>query len=90
MKQQAALEAGMKLELVKLPGIGRWTAEMFMMFHLLRPDVLAVDDLGLIKGFKMAYKGRWKTDGDLKVWQKRLRKVSKGVAFKSSTIKSAS
>jgi DNA-3-methyladenine glycosylase II len=65
-------------ELVKLPGIGRWTAEMFLMFHLLRPDVLAVDDLGLIKGFKMAYGARWKTPGGLKVWQKRMRKVAEG------------
>ena len=44
-------------ELVKLPGIGRWTAEMFLMFHLLRPDVLPVDDLGLIKGFRLASHG---------------------------------
>ena len=31
-------------------GIGRWTAEMFLMFNLLRPDVLPLDDLGLQKG----------------------------------------
>jgi DNA-3-methyladenine glycosylase II len=34
-------------ELVKVRGIGRWTAEMLLMFSLLRPDVLPVDDLGL-------------------------------------------
>jgi DNA-3-methyladenine glycosylase II len=61
-------------ELVKLPGIGRWTAEMFLMFHLLRPDVLPVDDLGLVKGFKLAYGPRWKTGGDVKLWQARLRR----------------
>jgi DNA-3-methyladenine glycosylase II len=33
--------------LVDVKGIGRWTAEMFLMFHELRPDVLPVDDLGL-------------------------------------------
>ena len=36
-------------------GIGRWTAEMFLIFVLNRPDVLPVDDLGLRKGFQRAY-----------------------------------
>lgn len=36
-------------ELIKLPGIGRWTAEMFLIFHMLRPDVLPVADVGLQK-----------------------------------------
>ena len=35
--------------LVDVRGIGRWTAEMFLMFHELRPDVYPVDDLGLRK-----------------------------------------
>jgi len=34
-------------DLVKVRGIGRWTAEMFLMFNLLRPDVLPLDDRGL-------------------------------------------
>lgn len=63
-------------ELVKLPGIGRWTAEMFLMFHLLRPDVLPVGDLGLVNGFKKAYGSRWKTDTTMKGWQARLTKVA--------------
>jgi DNA-3-methyladenine glycosylase II len=33
--------------LVDVKGVGRWTAEMFLMFHELRPDVLPVDDIGL-------------------------------------------
>jgi DNA-3-methyladenine glycosylase II len=33
--------------LVDIKGIGRWTAEMFLMFHELRPDILPVDDIGL-------------------------------------------
>jgi DNA-3-methyladenine glycosylase II len=41
------------LTLVK--GIGRWTAEMFLMFCLERPDVLPLDDLGLQYGMKQAY-----------------------------------
>ena len=36
-------------ELVALRGIGRWTAEMFLIFHLQRPDVLPLDDIGLLK-----------------------------------------
>lgn len=35
--------------LTSIRGIGRWTAEMFLIFHLLRPDVFPVDDLGLQK-----------------------------------------
>ena len=42
-------------ELVAIRGIGRWTAEMFLMFHLLRPDVLPLDDIGLIKGISVNY-----------------------------------
>lgn len=33
--------------LTELRGVGRWTAQMFLLFHLQRPDVLAPDDLGL-------------------------------------------
>ena len=42
-------------ELVAIRGIGRWTAEMFLMFHLLRPNVLPLDDVGLIKGISLNY-----------------------------------
>jgi DNA-3-methyladenine glycosylase II len=42
-------------ELVQVKGIGRWTAEMFLMFNLCRPDVLAVDDLGLRNAATKAY-----------------------------------
>jgi DNA-3-methyladenine glycosylase II len=46
-------------ELTDVRGIGRWTAEMFLMFNLLRPDVFPLDDLGLQKGMKINYfKGR--------------------------------
>jgi 3-methyladenine DNA glycosylase/8-oxoguanine DNA glycosylase len=41
--------------LTQVKGIGRWTAEMFLMFSLGRPDVLPVDDLGVQYGFKDAY-----------------------------------
>ncbi|GAB2749246.1 DNA-3-methyladenine glycosylase [Melaminivora jejuensis] len=42
-------------ELVAIRGIGRWTAEMFLMFHLLRPNVLPLDDVGLIRGISQNY-----------------------------------
>jgi DNA-3-methyladenine glycosylase II len=44
------------LTLVK--GIGRWTAEMFLMFRLHRPDVLPVGDLGIVKAVQRAYRLR--------------------------------
>ena len=44
-------------ELTEVRGIGRWTAEMFLMFNLLRPDVFPLDDLGLQKGIRIAYHG---------------------------------
>ncbi len=42
-------------ELVDIRGIGRWTAEMFLIFHLMRPNVLPLDDLGLINGISKNY-----------------------------------
>jgi DNA-3-methyladenine glycosylase II len=45
-------------ELDAVRGIGRWTAEMFLLFKLGRTDVLPVDDLGLRKAAKQAYKLR--------------------------------
>ncbi|MDH6594118.1 DNA-3-methyladenine glycosylase II [Variovorax sp. TBS-050B] len=42
-------------ELVAIRGIGRWTAEMFLIFHLMRPNVLPVDDLGLLNGISVNY-----------------------------------
>ena len=42
-------------ELVAIRGIGRWTAEMFLIFHLMRPNVLPLDDVGLINGISKNY-----------------------------------
>jgi DNA-3-methyladenine glycosylase II len=44
--------------LTNVKGIGRWTAEMFLMFRLHRPDVLPVGDLGIVKAVQRAYKLR--------------------------------
>lgn len=42
-------------ELTKVKGIGRWTAEMFLIFHLTRPDVLPLADLGLQRALRLHY-----------------------------------
>lgn len=57
---QAGAWAGMEdesviAELVQVRGIGRWTAEMFLIFNLLRPDVLPLDDLGLRRAVALHY-----------------------------------
>jgi len=41
--------------LTDIRGIGRWTAEMFLIFNLMRPDVLPLDDLGLLKAIERHY-----------------------------------
>lgn len=42
-------------ELTAIRGIGRWTAEMFLIFNLLRPNVFPVDDVGLLKAISLHY-----------------------------------
>jgi DNA-3-methyladenine glycosylase II len=42
-------------ELTELRGVGRWTAEMLLMFNLLRPDVLPLDDIGLLRAVGLHY-----------------------------------
>ena len=42
-------------ELVAVKGLGMWTAHMFLMFHLQRPDVLPVGDLGIRRAIERAY-----------------------------------
>jgi DNA-3-methyladenine glycosylase II len=44
-------------ELVAVKGIGRWTAEMFLIFYLMRPNVWPVDDLGLVRALEKHYHG---------------------------------
>jgi DNA-3-methyladenine glycosylase II len=44
--------------LTKIKGIGRWTAEMFLMFRLHRPDILPVGDLGILTAVQKAYRLR--------------------------------
>ena len=69
-------------ELVEVKGIGRWTAEMFLIFYLMRPNVFPVDDIGLIRAIErhfhggerlskaqvMEYAGRWAPWNTVATW----------------------
>ena len=55
--------------LTKIKGVGRWSAEMFLMFRLHRPDVLPVDDLGIVNAIKNVYRLRKRPNAD------RIRKI---------------
>lgn len=50
-------EITIKNTLTAIKGIGPWTAEMFMMFYLLKPDILPLADIGLQKGIQKLYGG---------------------------------
>src|SRR5437762_5053568 len=58
--------------LTAVKGFGRWTAEMFLMFRLHRPDVLPVDDLGIVKAVQRLYGLRKRPDA------KRLQRIGEG------------
>ena len=55
--------------IVRVKGLGRWSAEMFLMFRLHRPDVLPVDDLGIVNAIHRLYRLRKKPAAD------RIRKI---------------
>ncbi len=52
MSDEAIIE-----DLVRVKGIGRWSAEMFLLFYLMRPNILPVGDLGLQRAMERAYNG---------------------------------
>jgi DNA-3-methyladenine glycosylase II len=56
-------DEGVVTELTSVKGIGRWTAQMFLIFHLQRPDVLPLGDLGLQRAVSLHYnRGRKVTE----------------------------
>ncbi len=69
-------------DLVRVKGIGRWSAEMFLIFYLMRPNVFPVADLGLIRGIEklfhdgdrltkaevLAYTNRWAPWNTVATW----------------------
>jgi DNA-3-methyladenine glycosylase II len=59
-------------ELTQVRGIGRWTAEMFLIFYMMRPDVLPLDDIGLQNAVsRLYYKGKPRTRKQLITFAKR-------------------
>jgi DNA-3-methyladenine glycosylase II len=54
----AMSDAEVVTALTTVKGIGRWTAEMFLMFRLHRPDVLPLGDLGIVRAIQKAYRLR--------------------------------
>jgi DNA-3-methyladenine glycosylase II len=56
--------------IVKVKGLGRWSAEMFLMFRLHRPDVMPVDDLGILTAIQRLYGLRKRPKAD------RVRKIA--------------
>ena len=52
---QEAPDADVIAALVELPGIGQWTAEMFLIFGLSRPDVLSLGDAGLQRAVRLLF-----------------------------------
>jgi len=46
---------GVIAHVIPIKGVGKWTAEMMLMFCLSRPDIIAVDDLGIQKGMKQLF-----------------------------------
>ena len=67
-----AADAALIAQLTAVRGIGRWTAEMFLIFHLNRPDVWPVDDMGLQKAVARHYlDGRLPNAKELSAWGER-------------------
>lgn len=67
-------------DLISIKGIGRWSAEMFLIFHLLRPDVFPIADLGLRRAMEMRYFNGRKTAPSLLIAQAEIWKPYRTVA----------
>ena len=55
LKSKSASDNEIINELIKVKGIGKWTAQMFLIFNLCKPDIFPEDDLGLIKAICICY-----------------------------------
>lgn len=58
-KLEEMADAEVKKQLCSLRGLGPWTADMFLIFHLNRPDILPVEDIGLVNAASRLYIRRW-------------------------------
>ena len=67
-------------ELVQIKGVGRWTAEMFLIFNLCRPDIFPADDLGVIKGICNCYNLKYPINKDIAITMSKKWKPYRSVA----------
>jgi DNA-3-methyladenine glycosylase II len=67
-------------DLISIKGIGRWSAEMFLIFHLLRPDVFPIADLGLRRAMEERYFNGQKTAPSILIAQSEIWKPYRTVA----------
>ena len=51
-------------DLIQIKGIGRWTAEMFLIFNLCRADIFPLDDIGMIRGICKIYNLKYPINRD--------------------------
>ena len=59
-------------DLIKIKGIGRWTAEMFLIFYLLRPNIFPSADIGLLKAISINYNLKYPLkNSDIKKFKKK-------------------
>ena len=59
-------------DLIKIKGIGRWTAEMFLIFYLLRPNIFPQSDIGLLKAISINYNLKYPlNDKDINKFKKK-------------------
>ena len=49
-------------DLIQIKGVGRWTAEMFLIFNLCRADIFPLDDIGMIRGLCKLYNIQYPTN----------------------------
>ena len=62
VRWESESDAQVLKELTALRGIGRWTAGMFLIFHLKRPDILPLDDIGLLKSAARVFQWEYPFD----------------------------
>jgi DNA-3-methyladenine glycosylase II len=55
LKWESMTDEEVLKELITLRGVGRWTAQMLLIFALLRADIFPIDDIGLIRGMEKVY-----------------------------------
>jgi DNA-3-methyladenine glycosylase II len=57
-KLQTMSDAEVSKRLIRIKGVGIWTAEMLMIFSMQRPDIISSDDMAILRGLRMLYRHR--------------------------------